>query len=146
MPAGWDARPAAGSILISLSEPIQPATSAASQPERHAIFYFVLAILFGALAGFAEVKVGDLLLTAFLVLAPTMFLGTVRPARPWRWALLVSTCVPLARILAAFVLHQYTERPQIYESFLVFLPGVVGAYGGHFMRLFVENVMRKNTP
>jgi len=116
-----------------------------SPPERHAIFYFALAIFFGALAGFAEVKVGDLLLTAFLVLAPTMFLGTVRPRKPWRWTLLVATCVPFARILAAFVLHQYTEHPQIYESFLVFLPGVVGAYAGHFMRRFVENVMPKKS-
>ena len=134
-----------------MAEPVKTVTSTtladsqsvAYAPERHTGLYVLLAICFGALAGFAEVKVGDLLLTAFLVLAPTMFLGTVRPRSPWRWTLLVGACVPLARIFAAFALHQYAERPQIYESFLVFLPGVVGAYGGHSMRRFVDNVLPK---
>ena len=87
---------------------------------------------------------GDLLLTGFLALAFTMVLGFVRPRSPWRWTLAVCTCVPLARVFAAFVLHRYTPRAQIYEAFLVFLPGVVGAYGGFFLRSVFTSITQRN--
>jgi flagellar biosynthesis protein FliQ len=99
----------------------------------------------GAFCGFVEIKVGDLLLTAFLVLACTMFLGFARPQRPWRWTLLVCVCVPLARLVAAFLMRQFTARAQIYESLLAFLPGVVGAYAGHFMRNLASRIFMNET-
>jgi hypothetical protein len=109
-------------------------------PRKPAIWIFLLGILLGVFAGFGEVKVGDLLLTALLVLAFTMLLGTLRPERPWRWALLVAVCIPLSRLFAAKVSHEFTERAQIYESFLAFLPAIVGAYSGAVLRNVVKKV------
>jgi hypothetical protein len=115
-------------------------SSAAPNLQREGWLWGLGAVL-GAFAGFVEVKVGDLLLTAFLVLAFSMFLAFARPERPWRWALLVSVCIPLARLVAAFVLREHTERAQVYESLLAFLPGVVGAYGGHFLRQVINRIL-----
>jgi hypothetical protein len=109
--------------------------------EKGAAWLWMLGAVLGVFAGFVEVKVGDLLLTAFLVLAFTMFLAFARPEHPWRWAVLVSLCIPLARLFAALVIREYTDRAQVYESFLAFLPGVVGAYGGHFMRQVINRIL-----
>ena len=61
---------------------------------------YVLGILLGLVAGFVDVKFGDLLLTALFVLAATMVTGALRPERPWRWTLLVAVFVPVAQGVA----------------------------------------------
>lgn len=104
------------------------------------VFYLAAGLL-GALAGFIDVNVEDLLFTALLVLAACMFLGLVRPVRPWRWALLVGVCVPVADLLAYFFLTRKPSRAQVYESVLVFLPGLVGAHGGAFGRRVVNDLL-----
>src|SRR5438094_1971658 len=93
---------------------------------------FVLAGGLGLLNGYVEITVGDLLLTSFLALAFTMLLGFLRPHSSWRWPLVVCTCVPLARVFATTFLHEYTQRAQIYEAFLVFLPWHGGSLCGTF--------------
>jgi len=82
------------------------------------------------LAGWVNIKVGDLLLTAMVVLAACMLLGILSPRKPWRWVLLVGVFVPVVEWLAYFFLSQKPERAQIYESFLAFVPGIAGAFGG----------------
>ena len=72
----------------------------------------------------------DLLLTAIFVLMSTMLLGALRPQRPWRWVLVVAVFVPILQLLAFLFLTEKPYRAQIYESFLGFLTGVAGAYGG----------------
>lgn len=103
--------------------------------------YFVVATALGILAGWIDIKISDLLFTALLVLAPCILLGALRPRRPWRWTVMVSIFVPIADLLAYLVMAQKPERAQIYESFLAFLPGLVGAYGGAFMRGVINNVL-----
>ncbi len=88
----------------------------------------------GVCAGFLDVKFGDLLLTALVVLAATMLLGALRPRRPWRWTLLVGVFVPVVQCAAYFLLTEKPYRAQIYESFLGFLTGIAGAYGGSAAR------------
>src|SRR5664279_143478 len=98
-------------------------------PEREVggdFVYYVLAVLTGALAGWLDVKVGDLLLTAMIVLAANMLLGFLSPAKPWRWVVIVGLFVPVVEWLAYLFLTQKPERAQIYESFLAFLPGIAG--------------------
>ena len=85
-------------------------------------FYYLLAVMSGVLAGWVNIKVGDLLLTAMVVLAACMLLGILSPRKPWRWVLLVGVFVPVMEWLAYFVLSQKPERAQIYESFLAFFP------------------------
>ena len=101
---------------------------------------YLLAAACGVLAGWIDVKVGDLLFTALIVLASCMGLGFARPRKPWRWVVLVGIFVPMMEWLAYSVLAQKPERAQIYESFLAFLPGIAGAYGGAFGRTVVNNL------
>jgi hypothetical protein len=91
---------------------------------------YILGFALGVCAGILDVKVGDLLLTALFVLTSTMLLGALRPQRPWRWTLLVAAFVPLVQLIAYAVLTERPYRAQIYESFLGFLTGIAGAYGG----------------
>jgi hypothetical protein len=91
---------------------------------------YVLGAGLGLGAGWLDVKIGDLLLTALLVLASTMLLGALRPARPWRWTIEVASFIPVLHLLAYFLTAEKPDRAHIYESFLGFLTGFAGAYGG----------------
>jgi hypothetical protein len=106
-------------------------------------FYYLLAALSGAGAGWLDIKIGDLLLTAMVVLAANMLLGFLSPRKPWRWVLLVGVFVPAVEWLAYFFLTEKPERAQIYESFLAFVPGIAGAYGGAIGRGVVDNLFGK---
>jgi len=91
---------------------------------------YILGGVLGIIAGILDVKFGDLLLTALFVLMATMLLGALRPQRPWRWTLTAAVFVPLVRLAAYAMLAEKPYRAQIYESFLGFLTGIAGAYGG----------------
>ena len=125
----------------SISE--KPATSSTAPARAQAaresaqgteVPWYALALLLGVISGFAEVALGDLMLTGFLALFFCMVMGALRPGRPWRWVLVVCGCIPLSRLFAAGVLHMYTERAQIYEAFLSFITGNAGAYVGSLGR------------
>jgi hypothetical protein len=112
------------------------------QPESPDRLFYILAVLFGVLAGWIDIRLGDLLFTALLVLAPCMLLGALRPDRPWRWVVVIGVFVPIVELLAYLILAQKPYRAQIYESFLAFLPGIAGAYGGSLMRGVIDNLFR----
>jgi hypothetical protein len=116
---------------------------AAATP-RSDVFFYILAVLLGFFAGWVDLKVADLLFTALLVVAPCMLLGILRPERPWRWVVIIGICVPLAELLGYLVMTQRPQRAQIYESFLAFLPGIAGAYGGASLRSVVDNLLKGN--
>ena len=118
----------------------QPASEISERKSGGDRFYYLLAALSGALAGWLDIKVGDLLLTAMAVLAANMLLGFLSPRRPWRWVLLIGVFVPIVDWLAYFFLSQKPERAQIYESFLAFVPGIAGAYGGAVGRNVLNNL------
>jgi hypothetical protein len=103
-------------------------------------FHYLFAVGCGVIAGWVDVQVGDLLLTALLVLAPCMLLGMLRPQKPWRWVALVCVCVPAADLLAFLLVAQKPSRGQVYASLLSFLPGIAGAYGGAMMRGVIDNL------
>lgn len=105
--------------------------------------YYALAAVFGAAAGWIDIKVGDLLLTAMVVLASCMLLGFISPRKPWRWVVIVGICIPIVEWSAYFFLSEKPYRAQIYESFLAFLPGIAGAVGGAVGRGVVENLFAK---
>jgi hypothetical protein len=106
--------------------------------------FYILGSLFGVAAGWIDVKVGDLLLTAVFVLFCTMLLGVVRPEKPWRWVLMVAIFVPLLQFFAFVFLAQKPYRAQIYESFLGFLTGTVGAYAGYAGRKAIQAISGKS--
>lgn len=100
--------------------------------------FYVIAVVGGVLAGIVHITIGDPLLTSLVVLIFTMFLGFMRPERPWRWLLIVGLLVP-AVMLTANALHYYRTltRAGLAGSVLIMLPGIAGAYGGHFGRRFI---------
>ena len=100
----------------------------------------MLAALCGIGAGWADVAVDDLLFTALLVVLACMLLGVLRPRWPWRWVLMVGVFIPLTELSAYLVLTVKPTRAQIYGSFLAFLPGVAGAYGGSVIRTVIDNL------
>ena len=105
----------------------------ASGNERDGNIY-VLGALLGVSAGIIDTKFSDLLLTALFVLASTTLLGALRPQRPWRWPLVVGVFVPIVQMVAYLLLTEKPNRAQIFESFLGFLTGIAGAYGGSLAR------------
>jgi hypothetical protein len=106
-------------------------------------FYYILAVTLGVLAGWLDIKVGDLLLTAIAVLMANMLLGFLSPQKPWRWVLLIGVFVPIVEWLAYFFLSEKPQRAQIYESFLAFVPGIAGAFGASIGRNVVDNLLAK---
>ena len=57
--------------------------------------------------------------------------------------LAVGAGVPVVEWIAHFCVSQKLERAQIYESFLAFLPGIAGVYGGALARGVVDNLFPK---
>ncbi len=109
-------------------------------PDSQDLYLYIFAVVAGAFAGWVGIRVGDLLFTALLVLAPCMLLGVLGPKKPWRWVVLVGIFVPIAELGAYVAMTQKPYRSQIYESFLAFLPGIAGAYGGSLMRGVINNL------
>ena len=106
----------------------------------HDAWVYLLAMLCGVVAGCADVAIDDLLFMALLVVLACMLLGMLRPRWPWRWVVIVGGFVPLTEFAAYFALTVKPSRAQIYGSFLAFLPGIAGAYGGSVMRSVIENL------
>ncbi len=111
-----------------------------SSPERYPILFALFALLLGIGCGLIHVLVEsmeepDALLSALAVTVSTMLLGVLRPARPWRWVLLVGIPVPLAIAIAMMVIPSaHFTRASIGGAFLVALPACAGAFGGSVLR------------
>ncbi len=103
-------------------------------------WFYLLAALCGIATGWADVALNDLLFTALLVLMACMLLGMLRPRWPWRWVLIVGIFVPLTELAAYLVLTVKPTRAQVYGSYLAFLPGIAGAYGGSIVRQAIDNL------
>lgn len=103
-------------------------------------WYYLLAALCGVATGLADVAINDLLFTALLVLSACMLLGLLRPGWPWRWVVIVGALIPLTELVAYVLLTVKPSRAQVYGSFLAFLPGIAGAYGGSLMRGVIDNL------
>ncbi len=102
----------------------------------------LLALALGALIGSAQVRFGELAISALLVAMVTMFLGAVRPRRPWLWALLVALCVPAAQFVAYLGRERFT-RGATYSSFALLAPAFVCAYGGSIGRRLLGELFKK---
>jgi len=107
---------------------------------QHEWFFYLLGVACGIGTGYADVVVDDLLFTALLVLSSCLLLGMLRPRWPWRWVLTVGAFIPITELAAYLIRTVKPTRAQVYGSFLAFLPGVAGAYGGAVMRRVMDNL------
>ena len=94
-------------------------------------------MLLGAGIGYMHVRVGELSLAAISVSIVCMALGTAKPHRPWRWALLVALCVPAAMLIWA---RYHPARGEVYGSFILLAPALVCAFGGSQMRKLIAEL------
>ena len=108
--------------------------------EKRDGWVYGLAALFGIGTGWADVVINDLLFTALLVLSACILLGMLRQRWPWRWVLVVGVCIPLTEVAAYVILTVKPTRAQVYGSYLAFLPGIAGAYGGSILRRVLDNL------
>jgi TctA family transporter len=108
--------------------------------EKRDVWVYGLAALCGVGAGWADVAINDLLFTALLVLSACILLGMLRPRWPWRWVLVVGVCIPLTEVAAYVILTVKPTRAQVYGSYLAFLPGIAGAYGGSILRRVMDDL------
>jgi hypothetical protein len=117
-----------------------PSASRRRTPRKADAWFYLAAALAGTAAAWADLRIDDLLFTALLVLASCMLLGLLRPSRPWRWVITIGVCVPLTELAASAFPAVKPSRAQTYGSFLLFLPGIAGAYGGSMMRRVLNNL------
>jgi len=103
-------------------------------------FFYLLAAACGVGTGWADVAIDDLLFTALLMVSSCILLGILRPRWPWRWVVTVGVFIPLTELAAYLIRTVKPTRAQIYGSFLAFLPGIAGAYGGSVMRRVMDNL------
>ena len=104
--------------------------------------YYFLAAVAGIGTGFVDVAINDLLFTALLVLMACMVLGLLRPRWAWRWVVVVGMFIPLTELAAYLIRTVKPTRAQVYGSFLAFLPGIAGAYGGAVVRGAIESLRK----
>jgi hypothetical protein len=116
-----------------------PPTSA---PIRADWPFTMVALGFGALIGYVQLRWGELAISALLVAMVTMFLGAMRPRRPWLWALLVALCVPAAQLFA-YLGREHFTRGAIFGSFALLAPAFVCAYVGAVGRKLVGELFKK---
>jgi len=112
----------------------------AHSPAGSDLWFYLLAALCGMGAGGTDVIVNDLLFTALLVLSAGLLLGVLRPRWPWRWVVMVGAFIPATELAAYEILTVKPSRAQVYGSFLAFLPGIAGAYGGSLLRGVIDNL------
>jgi hypothetical protein len=127
-------------------------SDSSSAPERFGFLFALFALSLGVACGALHVLVEtmqqpDPLLPALAVTIATMLLGVLRPARPWRWVLLVGVPVPLALLVAGFAMPElHFERAAIAGSILIILPGFAGAFGGSVLRRKVSELFAEDKP
>jgi len=121
-------------------------SKAAPKPERLPILFALLALLLGIGCGLLHVLVEtmeepDPLLSALAVTFFAMLLGVIRPARPWRWALLIGVPVPLVMWVSTLIIPTlHFTRAAIAGSLLISLPGFAGAFGGSVLRTKIQQI------
>jgi len=111
---------------------------------RSDIPYYILAVLLGLGAGYLELRLGDLLITALFVLISTMVVGFLRPKSPWRWTIIVGGLIPAVWLFTYFFSSQRPYRAQLWESGLGFLTGIAGAYCGAFTHKVIDELFHPN--
>ncbi len=108
------------------------------------LWFYLLAAACGIAIGWVDVAIDDLVFTALLALMACMVMGILRPRWPWRWVVTVGIFVPLTELAAYLILTVKPTQAQVYGSFLAFLPGIAGAYGGATVRRVYKDLTSKN--
>ena len=106
------------------------------------VVFYGLALLAGAAIGWLDVALGEVFVTALLLLACGMGFGLWRPPRGWAAGIALALGVTIARI----VIHLLRPQPHVGDipaSLLAAIPAVVGGAVGGLMRTTAKNLFGK---
>ncbi len=105
--------------------------------------YLAAALLLGGLIGWQDVALGQIFITALLLLVCGMGFGLWQPARGWAAGIALALGVTIARI----VIHLLRPQPHVGDipaSLLAAIPAVVGGAAGGLMRITTRNLFGKD--
>ena len=105
--------------------------------------YYATALLLGALIGWLDVALGEVFVTALLLLVCGMGFGLWRPRRGWTAGIALALGVTAARI----VIHLLRPQPHVGDipaSLLAAIPAVVGGAAGGLMRVTARHIFGKD--
>jgi hypothetical protein len=115
-----------------------------SQPAIfRAISYYAAALALGGAIGWLDVALGEIFVTALLLLVCGMGFGLWRPRRGWAAGIALAVGVTAARI----VIHLLRPQPHVGDipaSLLAAIPAVVGGAAGGLMRITARNIFGKD--
>ncbi len=94
------------------------------------LWLHLLTFFLGVITGFIGYGTDDPQFPVLLLLVFGFFAGFAQPKRAWLWALLLAVWVPLFELAAVAVGASKGQLSSALESFIVFLPAFLGAYGG----------------
>ena len=103
------------------------------------VLYYDAALLLGGLIGWVDVAIGEVFITALLLLACGMAFGLWRPSRGWAAGIALALGVTAARI----VIHMLRPQPHVGDipaSLLAAIPGIVGGAAGGLMRITARRI------
>jgi hypothetical protein len=107
---------------------------------------YVIAVVLGFGAGYANLQVNDPTLAALLVAIIAMGLGLSKPRRPWRWGLLVGLCVPAAQIIAYIKGVPPLRGEVVRACFIGLVSATVAAFLGAAGRFAFSQIRNPGTP
>lgn len=106
---------------------------------KREVVYYAAALALGSGIGWLDVAVGEIFITALLLLVGGMGLGLWRPARGWAAGIALALGVTAARI----VIHLLRPQPHVGDipaSLLAAIPAVVGGAAGGLMRITAKRI------
>jgi hypothetical protein len=109
------------------------------------MLYWVLAILFGAGAGWTHARLNDPSLSVLMVTGFAMFLAYKCPQRTWWWAALIGLSLPAA-VLLNYLTREKPSLGMVAGSFAGLAFSIVAAVGGKVLRRVVAELFPPKTP
>jgi len=103
---------------------------------------WTVGVMFGVIAAAIHVYVPEQGLTFLWVMFSTMLLGLWHRERPWRWIIAVVPLVPIVDIVRKIMHPAQISRAAVIGAVACGLAAIPGAFGGSYMRLFIENVFQ----
>lgn len=100
------------------------------------LLYALLAVMAGLCAGWIDFNCDRVQSVAGMIVLYAGLLGYARPNRAWLWAVIVSLGIPVAYLFGphfGFMPHHWPS-PNLFVTFIGFVPAIVGAYSGVFIR------------
>ena len=103
---------------------------------------YLIAIVLGLGAGYANLEVSDPTLAALLAAMIAMGLGLWKPQRPWRWGLLVGFCIPAAQLISYARGVPPLRGEVVRACFIGLVSATVAAFLGSAGRIAFANMRR----